>query len=112
MYEFRPPDVPAAVARPGGTLNVWASEIEKKKDDMAGQIPGLARDAVFDMAGWPDLTSTPVKPKADEGHPAQAAAKAVLLGRTELAGVIASFRDRVRRVVDGPPEPTTLDDMS
>ena len=112
MYEFRPPDVQAAVARLGGTLDVWVSEIEKQDDDMAGQIPDLARDAAFDMVAWPDLTSTPVLPKADDGNPAQAAAEAALSGRAGLAEAIASFRDRLRRVVDGPPDSTPSDDMS
>ena len=59
--------------------------------------------------------SKPVTPRPDDGHPAQSAAEAVLVGRTELAEAIASFRERVRRVIDGPapgddlPSPTPFD---
>jgi len=50
MDEFWPPAAQAAGFRLGGTLDVRISEIEKQDDDMAGQIPDLARDAAFDMA--------------------------------------------------------------
>ena len=67
---------------------------------MAGQIPELARVTAFDMAAWPDHVNTPVTPKTDEGHPAQAAAEAALEGRPDLAKAIASFRDRMRGLID------------
>ena len=104
MYEFQPPeppDVRAALRRVAGTLDLWASEIEKRDDRMAGQVTGLARIAAIDMAVWPNHIGTPVTPKADEGHPAQPAAEAALEGRAELGEAIVSFRDRMGRVVDG-----------
>ena len=99
MYRFSPPDVAdvqAAVARLVGTLDLRAFEIETREDGMAGQISELARVAAFDMAAWSDHISTPVTPKADEGHPARAVAEAALEGRPILAGAVASFRDRMR----------------
>ena len=104
MYRFSPPDVPdvqAAVVRLAGTLDLLAFEIEERHDGMARQIPELARVAAFDMAAWPDHVSTPVTPKSDVGHPARAAAEAALEGRPTLAEAIASFRDRIRGLIDG-----------
>ncbi len=103
MYEFRPPAVPdveAAIRRLAGTLDLWASEIEPGTDGMAAQLPGLARIAADQAAAWPSLLSSQVKPKTDEGHPAQAAVEAALEGRRALADAIASFRDGMQRVVD------------
>ena len=104
MYEFRPPAVPdveAAVRRLCGTLDLWASEIEPETDGMAAQLPGLARIAADQAAAWPGLLGAQVKPKTDEGDPAQAAAEAALDLRPVLAEAIASFRDRMQRLV-GP----------
>ena len=118
MYRFRPPEeqeARAAVERLAATLALWASEIEKRNDAVAAQFHEPARAAAFYMAAWPDLMSKPVTPRPDDGHPAQSAAEAVLKGRSELAEAIASFRDRVRRVIDGPapgddlPSPTPFD---
>ena len=103
MYRFSPPDVPevqAAVVRLAGTLDLLAFEIEERDDGMAGQISELARVAAFDMAAWPDHVSTPVTPKSDVGHPARAVAGAALEGRPALAEAIASFRDRMRGLID------------
>ena len=105
MYEFRPPhaaEVRAALARLAGTLDLLASEIEIRDDGMAGQIAGLARDGAGQAQAWSDLVNSPVAPRPDEGHPAQAAVEAALAGRPALAGAIASFRGRVQRVADGP----------
>ncbi len=108
MYRFSPPDVAdvqAAVMRLAGTLDLWAFEIEEREDGMAGQIPELARVAAFDMAAWSDHVSTPVTPKADESHPARAAAEAALEGRAILADAVASFRDRMRGLTGGENSP-------
>ena len=119
MYEFQPaevPDVQASVRRLVGTLDLWVSEVEAEDADMAGQVPGLARIAAVDMSAWPDLVSTPVKHKPDQGHAAQAAAEAALAARPALAGAIASFRDRMRRVTEIPapgedlPSPSPFDE--
>ena len=103
MHEFRPPvvpDVEAAVGRLAGTLDLWASEIEPGTDGMAAQLSGLAHIAADQAAAWPGQLSAQVKPKTDEGHPTQAAVEAALEGRPVLAEAIASFRDRMQRVVD------------
>ncbi len=103
-YRFRPPEVPdarAAVKRLAGTLDLWASEVETGADSMTAQQPALARFAADQAAAWPDLVGVWVQPKADDGHPAQAAAEAALEGRPPLAEAIASFRDRMRRVLEG-----------
>ena len=103
MYEFRPPvveDMQAALARLAGTLDLLASEIETRDDTMAGQISGLARDATDQAKTWSDPVGSPVTPRQDEGHPAQAAAEAALAGRSALAGAITSFQDRVQRLVE------------
>ena len=118
MHRFQPPEAPearAAVERLAATLALWASEVEKRNDAMAEQIHEPVRAAAFYMAAWPDLMSTPVTPRPDDGHLAQAAAEAVLAGRADLAEAIASFRDRIRRVLDDPaagddlPSPSPLD---
>ena len=105
MYEFRlpePSDVRTAVRRLGGTLDLWASEIETADDDMAAQLTGLALSAADRAGTWPDFVDVRVQPKADVGHPAQAAAEAALEGRTVIAEAIASFRDRIQQVLEGP----------
>ena len=110
-YRFRPPEVPearAAVERLAGTLDLWASEVETAGSGMTVQQPALARFAADQAAAWPGLVRAAVIPKADDGHPAQAAAEAALDGRAALAEVIASFRDRMRRVLDGS---TPADDL-
>ncbi len=102
MYEFRtpePPDVRTAVRRLGGTLDLWASEIETTDDDMAAQLTGLARFAVGRAGTWPDFVDMRVQPKTDVGNPAQAAAEAALDCRPVLAEAIESFRDRVQQVL-------------
>ncbi len=104
-YRFRPPevrDVEAAVTRLSGTLDLWASEIETRDDDMAEQLAELAQIAADQAAAWSSRVHTPVKPKADEPGPAQAAGEAALAGLPALANAIASFRDRVRQVADSP----------
>ena len=105
MYDFQPPEAPdvtGAVRRLGGTLDLWASEIETADDGMAAQLTGLARFAADRASTWPDLVCVQVQPKAEDSHPAQIAAEAALEGRAELAEAIASFRDRIRRVLEGP----------
>ena len=118
MYEFRPPgaaDVQAALARLAATLDLLASEIETRDDTMAGQIPGLARDATDQARTWSDLVSSPVTPRPDEGHPAQAAVEAALAGRSALARAVTSFRGQVQRLVeaagpdDDPAHPPPFD---
>ena len=118
MYLFSPPgvaDVQAALERLAGTLGLLASEIEAQADDMAGQIPGLARFAAGRAGMWLDLLHTPVAPRADEGDPAQLAAETALAGRSALAGAITSFQGRMRRLVeaarpvDDPPDKTPSD---
>ena len=118
MYLFSPPevaDVQAALERLAATLDLLASEIEAQADGMAGQIPGLARFAAGRAGMWLDLVHTPVTPRSNEDHPAQAAAEAALGGRSALAGAITSFQGRVQRVVeaagpvDDPPDPTPFD---
>lgn len=105
MYRFRPPDVSdvkAAVRRLLGTLDLWASEIETGDDDMAGQQAELARMAAHQGTAWSDRICAQVRTKSDEGGPAQAAGEAALADRSALVDAIALFRDRMRRVVDGP----------
>ena len=105
MYEFRlpePPDVRTAVRHLGGTLDLWASEIETADDDMAAQMAGLARLAADRAGTWPDFVDVRAQPKTDVGHPAQAVAEAALEGRSLLAEAITSFRDRIRHVLDDP----------
>ncbi len=119
MYRFQPPgaaEMEAAIVRLAATLDLWASEIEKRDDGMAGQVPELARTAAFDMAAWPGLLSSPVSPVPTGGGTAQAAAEAVLAGRPLLADAVASFQDGIRRVmddepVDDLPSPTPFDGM-
>ena len=105
MYEFRPPEVPdvkASVGRLAGTLDLWVLEVETGEDDVAGQVPGLVRIAAVDMAAWHGLVCTPVTPKPDDGHAAQASGEAVLALRPQFAEAIAAFQDRIRRVIEGP----------
>ena len=100
MDQFPPPTVAeaeAALARIAGTLDLLASEIEMRKDAMAGQITDLARDAADGSEAWPDLVTTPVAPKRDEDHPARTVAEAALSGRPALNSAIASFQGRMRR---------------
>ncbi len=115
MYELRPPlvpDVRAAVRRVAGTLDHWAFEIRERNDAMAGKIAGLARVAAIDMAAWPGLTSTPVTPRTDEGHPARTAAEAALEVPAELPEAIASFRDCMEQVSEGPAPGEDLPSLS
>ncbi len=105
IYQFRPPgvsDVRAAVRRLLGTLDLWASEIETGDDDMAGRQAVLARMAAKLGAAWSDRVCAPIAAKPDEAGPAQAAGEAVLADRPALADAIASCRDRMLRVADGP----------
>ncbi|GEM_PF-3461697 len=105
MYRFRPPDVSnvkAAVRRLLGTLDLWASVVETGDDDMVGQQAGLARMAARQGVSWSDRACAPVRPKSDEAGPAQAAGEAALADRSALTDAIALFRDRMRRVLDGP----------
>jgi len=105
MYRFRPPevrDVEAAVRRLVGTLDLWASEIETRDEDMAGQLAELAQIAADQAAAWSGRVRTPVTPRADEPGPARAAGEAALAGLPALANAIASFRDRVQQVADSP----------
>ena len=109
MYRFSPPDVrdiQAAVMRLAGTLDLLALEIEQRNDGMAGQIPELAQVAASGLAAWPGHISTPVTPKADDGHPARDAVEAALEGRPVLADAVVEFRDRMRGLSDeeNPPD--------
>ena len=105
LYRFRPPEIPdvkAAVTRLAGGLDLWASEIEVRDDDMAGVTPALARFAAGQVAAWHDRAAAPVSPKPVEDGQAQAAGEAAMEGRTVLADAIASFRHRMQRAVAGP----------
>ena len=118
MYEFQlpePSDVRTAVRRLGGTLDLWASEIERADDDMAPELTALVRFAAHRAGTWPAFVDVRAQPKADVGHPAQAAAETALEGRPVLAEAIASFRDRIQHALEGSapgddlPSPSPFD---
>ena len=101
-HELRPPDVPevkAALTRLAETIDLWASEIERRNDGMTAHIAELARFATGQVNAWLGLLRAPVKPRPDEPGLGQAAAEAALAGRPALAEAAASFRERVQRVM-------------
>ena len=103
IYEFRPPaapDVATAVRRLAGAIDLWASEIETTGDAMTAQMAGLARSAADRAEPWPRLVGAPLTPRTDDDRAAQASAEAALASRPELAAAIASFRDRICRVLE------------
>ena len=105
MYEFQPPEAPdviAAIRRLAGTLDLWASEVEKTGDEMGAHVGRLVNSGVDRSGTWPGLVRAPVTPKMDEDEAAQASVEAALEGRPRLAEAIASFRDRMQRALEGP----------
>jgi len=101
MDEFRPPEAPdvtTAVRRLAASIDLWASEIETAGDAMTAQMEGLARTAADRAEPWPRLVGASLTPRTDDDRAAQAAA--ALASRPELAAAIASFRDRMRRVLE------------
>ena len=118
MYEFQPPegpDVRAAIRRLAGTLDLWASEVETTGDEMAAHLDRLVQSGADRAGTWTGLVSAPINPKTDEDQAAQASVEAALTLRPDLAEAIASFRNRMRRVLDGPaladdqPSPSPFD---
>ena len=102
MYEFRSPDVAevkGALTRLAGTIDLWASEIERRNDGMTAHIAELARFATGQVNAWLGLLRAPVTPRPDEPGLGQAAAEAALAGRPALAEAAVSFRERVQRVM-------------